>query len=474
MKKRVFASALAVMTAISSLTVDVKSAEHRNTVYISTKAISDGAAEYAQDMFSEMPVSDLTYLGLSSADAKSAVISDGFIAENLEGNSEDFEVIYYPVVSDGKISAMMIVTYYNGKYGYQLGKDTMADNLGNLETSYDSPAKIYVSDNAFYAATSEGVVILSYGLECNTKSIKEETVKVETLYKERASQGETVVAYGSADGKLTKIKGKTYLMDDDGEYAVGWQTVGGNKYYFKKDGSAVTKNTTIDGKRYKFASDGKYLGTFTGWSKSNENKYYYKKGVLQTGWITVKDKKYYAAKNGLIRTGWVAVNGDIYYFDGNGIWDGKTYKSYNHVYKPKTVGDFLLDFDYPTDALYEINFNDGKYISFDNIELIREILENESKTKLIYDDILSDDEVQEGLDYPDRNAIMIRSTPKQDEDKKMPHLKFSKDSSGNVYLYCPFYNFGCILEDNSVYDKLISEIPSTDRKPEITDELETY
>lgn len=256
---------------------------------------------------------------------------------------------------------------------------------------------------------------------------------------------------------LQKINSKLYYVNSDGTYATGWQTIDGNKYYFKDDGSAVTKNTTIDGKRYKFASDGKCLGTFTGWFKLKGNKYYYKKGVLQTGWFTVKGKKYYAAKNGIMRTGWVAANGDIYYFGENGVWDGKTYKSWNHVYKPKTVGDFLLDFDYPTDALYEINYNEGKYVSFENIELLKEILENESKTKFVYDDILSDDEAAEGLNYPNKNAIMIRSTPKQDEDKKMPHLKFSKDSSGNVYLYCPFYNFGCILEDNSVYDMLLSE-----------------
>ncbi|MDE6746766.1 MAG: hypothetical protein K2J72_09025, partial [Oscillospiraceae bacterium] len=134
---------------------------------------------------------------------------------------------------------------------------------------------------------------------------------------------------------------------------------------------------------------------------------------------------------------------------------------------------FLLDFDYPDDMQYEINYNDGKYISFDNIKLIREILGNESSTKFIYDDILSDDEVQEGLAYPAGNAIMIRSNPKQDKDRKIPHLKFSKDSSGNVYLYCPFYGFGCILNDNSVYDKLLSEIPSVNQKSEITDETET-
>ncbi len=36
--KCIFAAALVVMTAISSLTVNVKATEHRNTVYISTKA----------------------------------------------------------------------------------------------------------------------------------------------------------------------------------------------------------------------------------------------------------------------------------------------------------------------------------------------------------------------------------------------------------------------------------------------------
>lgn len=268
---------------------------------------------------------------------------------------------------------------------------------------------------------------------------------------------------------LEKENGKIYCLDDGGNRLTGWQEIDGNRYYFKKDGSAVVKNTTIGGKRYKFASDGKYLGTFTGFSKSKGNKYYYKKGVLQTGWITVKGQKYYAAKNGVIRIGWAAVSGDIYYFDENGVWDGKTYNSWNHVYKPKTVGDFLLDFDYPEDTLYEINFNYGKYGSFDNIELIREILENERETEFVFDEILSDDEIEQGLAYPDRNAVMLRSNPKQDS-RKMPHLNFSKDSEGNTYLYIPLYNFGCILKDSSAYDKILAEIPAAGRKSKITDE----
>ncbi len=275
----------------------------------------------------------------------------------------------------------------------------------------------------------------------------------------------------SAEG-LEKRDGKIYCTDGGGNCQTGWQTVDGNKYYFKSDGSAVTKNTTIGGKRYKFDKDGKCLGVFTGWSKSKGAKYYYKKGVKQTGWLTVKGQKYYAAKNGTIRTGWAAIGGDVYYFDENGVWDGKTYKVWNKVYKPETVGDFLLDFDYPDSTRYEINYNDGKYASFDNIELIRGVLESESRTEFVFDEALSDDEVQTGLDYPDGNAVMIRSDPKQDESQKMPHLKFSKDSGGNVYMYCPLYGFGCILEDGSVYDKLVSEISEDNLKADISDEEE--
>lgn len=386
-------------------------------------------------------------VGISTDDINKVLITPTYMELYFDYNGVKMQFSYYhdPDIGKGKLDeAKLLGNSANGKnavYYYE------APYFDDYESYY-----VWKQDNKYFQLRVDGKSKDEYITLCN--AVKHD------LQQNSKSKG------------LQTINDKLYYVNSDGTYATGWITIDGNQYYFKKDGSAVTKNTTIGGKRYIFVSDGKYLGAFTGWSKSNGNKYYYKKGVLQTGWITVKDKKYYAAKTGIIRTGWVAANGDIYYFDENGVWDGEIYKSWNHVYKPKTVGDFLLDFDYPADALYEINYNGGEYSSFDNIELIREILKNESKTKFIYDDILSDDEVQEGLNYPDRNSIMIRSNPKQDEDKKMPHLKFSKDSNGNVYLYCPFYNFGCILDDNSVYDKLLSEIPSANQKSEITDEVE--
>ena len=317
--KYIFSAVLAVITAVSLLAVNAMAAERRNTVYISTEAVSDDATEYAEEMFSELS-GELVYLGLSSADAKSAAISDGFVVKSLDSNTAISDVIYYPVVSGGKISAMLIVTCHDGEYGYQLGKNPMADNLNDLETSYGSPAEIYVSDNASYAVTSEEVVILSYGLVCDTNSIEKETAQAAVLYKKSDTENKAVVSYGGADGKLTEVRGRLFLICDDGGYAVGWQNVSGNNYYFRENGSAVVKNTVIDGLRYTFGKDGVCKGKYLGWVKRAEKYYYYKNGEMKKNcWLRVKGRKtYYLTSDGSRAVGMVKISGKTYNFDESG------------------------------------------------------------------------------------------------------------------------------------------------------------
>jgi len=319
-KTCIFAFVLSVILAFSSLSLNAEAAEQRNTVYISTQSVSSEATEYAHDIFSNISETEFKYLGLSESDAKSAVISDGFIAENLTENSESSYIFYYPVVSNGKISAMMTVTYNSGKYGFQLGKDTMAENLNNLKTSYDSPAKIYVSPNAFYAATSEGTFVLSYGLEYSLKSIEKETAKADALYKSNGYQDEQIVAYGNANGKLTKIKDKIYFIEANGKYAVGWQTVDGKQYYFRQDGSAVVKNTVINGIRYRFDENGVCKGKYSGWVKKSDKYYYYKNGEIKKNcWLKVNGKRtYYLTSDGSMAVGNIKISGKAYSFDKNG------------------------------------------------------------------------------------------------------------------------------------------------------------
>lgn len=438
----------AVITAAASA-ISVFAAD--GMLFIKTEPAPKKADEYAADQWENSSGSpgELVLLGLTKEEARSAELGNGFIVTHLD--EADTEPIYYPILCGGRVTMFMTVCKNSdtGNYTMQMGKTDMEEKLNAVKTSPADPARIYDDYGFYFAATKDDVTVLYNLFKADASK---ETAAVKKLHSTQNPKNEIINVYGSCKS--------------------GWQEIDGEKYYIKKDGTLVTKNTTINGKRYKFSSDGKCLGTFTGFSKQNGIKYYFKKGVVQTGWITSNNKKYYAAKSGEIRTGWTAIEGGIYYFDKNGVWDGKVCKSWDRVYKPKTVRDFLLDFDYSDEMQYEINFNEGKYNSFDNIELIREILSGELDAEFVFDDTSSDDEVHEGLPYPSKNAIMLRSDPKKDKDRTIPHLKFSKDSAGNTYLYVPFYNFGCILKDGSAYDKILAEIPQRLRSAEITDETD--
>ncbi len=124
----------------------------------------------------------------------------------------------------------------------------------------------------------------------------------------------------------------------DGEYVVGWQTVDGNKYYFREDGSAVVKNTVINGIRYKFGKDGVCKGKYSGWVKKSGKYYYYKNGEIRKNcWLKVKGKKtYYLTEDGSRAVGTVEIAGKTYSFDKNGKLQTNWRKSKHVIISTKT------------------------------------------------------------------------------------------------------------------------------------------
>lgn len=142
--------------------------------------------------------------------------------------------------------------------------------------------------------------------------------------------------YGKKGKRVTGLKlinGKSYFFDKKGAlYKKGWKTVKGKKYYFKKTtGAAVTGAVKIGKKRYLFQSKGQLTGT--GLQKYGKKRYYTKKGVIQAGLKSVKNKIYYFMVKGPAVTGWKSVKGKKYYFGPNGvavtgkqIIGGKTYQ----------------------------------------------------------------------------------------------------------------------------------------------------
>lgn len=84
---------------------------------------------------------------------------------------------------------------------------------------------------------------------------------------------------------------------EDGEYAVGFTDIDGQRYYFDEDGYLVK---------------GKFHVT-----EGDTESYYYadKNGVIQVGVIRTKKVLYITDENGKILTGFVEIEGNKYYFD---------------------------------------------------------------------------------------------------------------------------------------------------------------
>ena len=60
------------------------------------------------------------------------------------------------------------------------------------------------------------------------------------------------------------------------------------------------------------------MASQNGWVKSGDKYYYYKKGVKQTGWKVIKNKRYYFNKKGVMQTGWLESKNKWYYLGEDG------------------------------------------------------------------------------------------------------------------------------------------------------------
>lgn len=319
--KRIIAAISSVLLLISAAP-NVWAAEWK-PVYISTAAVPEEADDYAEEMFSSISTGDLTYLGFSKSEAKSAELGEGFTAVDLDKNENedtDFRFFYFPVVCDGNITAMMLVTLNDGKYGYNFGKEPMCERLNELETSADNAAVIYVSENAIYAAVGDEVTVIGKSFPYSPNKAEEEKAAIKDRYASDSKKRDIITVYGDSYVEIKNINGRIYAVKPDGSYAVGWQASDGNIFYFRKNAEAAVKNTVIGGIRYKFSSEGVCEGKYTGWVKRSGKYYYYKNGeMLKNQWLKVKGKKtYYLTDDGSRAVGETEISGKTYTFDENG------------------------------------------------------------------------------------------------------------------------------------------------------------
>ena len=112
---------------------------------------------------------------------------------------------------------------------------------------------------------------------------------------------------------------KWYYADSSGVIQTGWKTIEGKKYYFKSDGTLQTGWVqNVDSKKWMYIREGHSYAI--GWQYIGADWYYFDKSTsyMQTGWLTLGNYKYYLNGNGQMRTGLQKIEGKLYYFDVGG------------------------------------------------------------------------------------------------------------------------------------------------------------
>lgn len=343
MKKKFFAAAclaaVMVFSAVSSLSVFADN----SAVYIRSTKIPESADEYARDKFEQFSESSFITLGLTSAEAKSVSLGAGFRIKNPDGSAWD-NLYYYPIVCGDSVKLIMAVSFYDGKYGCGVGKNTLAEKLDDIKTSLDNPVEIYVSENGFYLLTDNDELHFSEGYPYSEATAQKELEEIKKVRAQNKSANDVTVCYGGFEKGLVNANGKICFVNDDGTLAAGWKTADGKKYYFRKSGEAVTKSTVIGGVRYRFGKDGVCAGEYTGWTKSGGKRFYFIGGLKQTGWCKLSDGwHYFDEKSGAHTTGSLELYGKTYTFSESGVWDGNGdgyYSAYSSLNKKLSGDDF--------------------------------------------------------------------------------------------------------------------------------------
>lgn len=126
--------------------------------------------------------------------------------------------------------------------------------------------------------------------------------------------------------------------DSTGEYAVGWNEIESEWYYFNQRGILLYNQWKKWNNRWFYLTDSgvaaknwkKIAGIWyyfnkenqmeTGWIQDKEQWYYLDyDGSMKTGWLQYKGQWYYFAPSGEMKTGWVKDNETWYYMDSTGI-----------------------------------------------------------------------------------------------------------------------------------------------------------
>lgn len=259
-------------------------------------------------------------LEVTSGSYKSRCRVDGgsLVSAREDDGNLVLKIEYYPVVQLGipeeagwSSSRNMVAVWKKVEYatGYKVKLYRNNEHVRTIRTtssSLDLSEYLKVDDTFYYevcasAGDTEDKDYLKDGEYTMSENI---TLDAEQL--------------GDTEGRWKNYRdGKQYMLED-GKYAVGWQLIMGDWYYFNEEGIMQTGWVSSNGKWYHMNSSGTMQ---TGTIVLDDGTYFLDgEGVMQTGWIQAGPTKwYYALADGKMAVnGWQRINEKWYYFNADG------------------------------------------------------------------------------------------------------------------------------------------------------------
>ena len=121
---------------------------------------------------------------------------------------------------------------------------------------------------------------------------------------------------GASAKNWKKIDGIWYYFNKENQMEIGWVNTGGQSYYLSNDGSMKTGWLQYKGQWYYFAPSGEMK---TGWVKDKETWYYMDStGIMKTGEIEVAGHHYYLEDSGAMKQGWLKKANAWYFYKEDG------------------------------------------------------------------------------------------------------------------------------------------------------------
>ena len=168
-------------------------------------------------------------------------------------------------------------------------------------------------------------VLIAGTLALSTPQITEASVPtvqyaVQAQYETGVLSKQNPVVMASQNGWVKS--GDKYYYYKKGVKQTGWKVIKNKRYYFNKKGVMQTGWLESKNKWYYLGEDG---AAVKGWKKLDDSWYYFssKLGIMQTGWTKINKKWYYFNSKGMMVTGQKVIGGKLHNFKPNGQWTGE-------------------------------------------------------------------------------------------------------------------------------------------------------